>query len=499
MRSRHGGSRMRRRMARLCVAGAVVALALAGFGSAAAQEEGPPLPDVFSASASAQGVTAFLDRDALIPVPDAFRFVALDGIGTYESSNQTARASVFFPGNGLIAGPSLACGTFGAQFPPEFKPILDACLGYDYPLSVNADSLEPDDSTTGSVQLGSSTDPLSAKAVRAVAHAGIDASTSDAAISDLRVVGLPVFGPVTVPLPIPDAPELDPTIVTVDNAVATTDQRIDETGRLVVESVSVLDGVRLVGGLVEIGSIRSTSTVTDDGKGGKEQASDLLVTGVTVGGVPAQITEKGLVVGSPTGADGPLRDQLAKLVNQLVSGLGMKVTALPTEQGVQDSGVAFARAGGVLVEFDVDVRGLPILPGPQGDVDPNGIYTGVILLGQTGATGLASQIEDAPFTPGDVSGGGASFGAGGGALDTGFGSSSAPAAGFDDVTNADGGSEEAAAPQAPAVPGQRVVSVSELLAAGRIELVYLAFTLMAFAVCLGPRFVLPARLPGSAP
>ena len=494
----HGAAQIRRRLARLCVAGAIVATALAGFGAAAAQEEGPPLPDVFRASASAQGVTAYLDRDALLPVPEAFRFIALDGLGTYESSNQTARASLLFPGNGIVSGPSLACGTFGGQAPEFFKPVIDACLAYKFPLSVNADSLNQDSSTTGSAQLGSPSDPISARAVRAVAHAALDASTTDSAMSDLRVVGLPVFGPVDVPLPVPGAPELDPTILVVENAEATTDERIDEAGRLVVRSVSVLDGVRLIGGLVQIDSIRSVSTVIDDGKGEKSQESTLDVSGVTVGGVPARITDEGLVVGSNTGADGPLREQLTKLANQLVEGFGVEITTLPVEQGVEDSGVAYARAGGVLVEFGVDVRGLPILPGPQGDVDPNGVYTGVMLLGQTGATGLASQIEEPAFDPGGFSSPDVAFD-GSGVIDTPTSdfSDSGGTAGFDDVPADSGGGEEVAAPGAPAAPGQRVVSVSEVLAAGRIELVYLAFTLITLAVCIGPRFVLPARLPGS--
>ena len=491
-----GTGRTRRRLARACVAGAVVCLVLAGFGSAAAQDEGPPMPDVFRGAASSQVVSAFLDRDALLPVNDAFRFIALDGHGTYESSNQTARASIFYPGNGVVSGPGLACGTFGAQAPEEFAPLLAACSQYKYPLTVFADSLNPDGSSSGSTQLGDPSDPVSARAVRAVAHAGLDASTTDAAMSNLRVLGLPGFGALDVPLPIPGAPELDPSVIVVDSASSTTDQRIDDAGRLVVESVAVLEGVRLVGGLVEIGSIRSTSTVIDDGKGENTQDANLELSGVTVGGVPAQITDDGLVIGSPTGADGPLRQQLATLVNDLVRGMGIQVSTLGIEEGEEESGVAFARAGGVLVQFDIDARGLPLLPGPQGDIDPNGVYTGVILLGQTGATGLSATIEDPPFTPGGDTGSDLTGGLVPGGSDFAVGETPPPAGdfGFDDVPADEG---ETAAPGAAAT--RRVASLSEALAAGRIALAYLAFTLTALAVCIGPRFILPARLPGSVP
>ena len=159
--------------------------------------------------------------------------------------------------------------------------------------------------------------------------------------------------------------------------------------------------------------------------------------------------------------------------------------------------MAFARSGGVLVEFEVDAQGAPILPGPQGDVDPNGLYKGVLTLGQTGATGLAAQIEDPVFVPG-----GSASAPDIPALDTGAGAGVPVAppsgSGLDDV-GAGAGDPELAGPSGPAAPGQRVVSLSEVLAAGRVELTYLAFTLMAFAVCLGPRFVVPSRLPGSAP
>ena len=493
MTSTHQRSPWRHRLARACVAAAVACLALAGFGPVGAQEQPGPRPDVFRASASSEVVSAFLDRAALLPVNDAFRFIALDGTGTYESSNQTARASIFYPGNGVISGPALACDTFGGQFPDQFAPILQACRQFDYPLTVFADSLHPDGTTTGSAQLGAPSDPLSAHAVRAVAHAAADASTSDAAITDLRVVGLPAIGAVGTSLPVPGAPELDPTILTVDDATSRTDQRIDETGKLVVESRAVLEGVGLVGGLVHIASIRSVSTIVDDGQGGQTHEANLDVSGVTVGGVPAEITDQGLVIGSPTGAAGPLVQQAVGQLNDLVGGLGLHITTLRNEDGVDDSGVAFARSGGVLVEFDLDAQGLPVLPGPQGDIDPNGIYTAVIQLGDTGVTGLAATIEDAPFTPGTSTT--PDVGSLTGPVSSGIDQATpAPVPGLDVV---DGSSPTASS--GPSAGGQEVVAVSELLAPGRVRLLYLAFTLIALAVCLGPRFALPARFPGRTP
>lgn len=494
MTGNQGDSQLRRRFARLVAAGAVASLALAGVGTVAAQEPAPEAPDVFRSSASAQAVSAFLDREALLPVDDAFRFVAVDGVGTYESSNQTARASLLYPGNGVISGPSLACGTFGGQFPPQFAPVLEACSQFRYPLTVFADSLAPDGQTQGSVELGAPTDPVSARALRAVAHAALDASTTDVAMADVRVLGFPAAGPTGLPAPLPGGDDLDDTVVVIQSAVSETTQTIDEAGRLVVRSESVLDGVRLLGGLVRIGTIHSTSRILDDGQGGKERDAALTVQDVTVAGLPARITDEGLVLGSPTGAEGPLRQQLTGPVRELLAQLGVRITTLDVEHGTDDSGLAFARSGGVMVEFDVDVQGVPVLPGPQGDVDPNGLYTGVIVLGETGASGLAAHIEDPVFTPGDPSGPIPDIASGLGGAGSVGGSLSPADAGVDDLVVA--GGDEAAGP-APASDGRRIVSIGEVLAAGRVELVYLAFTLLTLAVCLGPRFVLPARFSGS--
>src|SRR5687767_10326041 len=121
------GARLQRSARRACLAAAATFLVLAvvtppvpAVEPAGRVVDTVPRPDVFRGVATSQLISVEIDRDALLPVPDLFRFIALDGFGTYESSSQQARASLLFPGNGLIIGPSLACGTFGGQFPPDF-------------------------------------------------------------------------------------------------------------------------------------------------------------------------------------------------------------------------------------------------------------------------------------------------------------------------------------------------------------------------------------------
>lgn len=481
-------------MSQVLAASGLVCLLLAVLGPtprhADAQDTATPRPDVFRSSASSLVAQAFLDRDALLPVPDLFRFIALEGSGTYETSNQTARASLFFPGNGVVSGPGLVCGTFGREFPPEFKPIFDACTGFQFPLSVRADSLQPDSSSTGATQLGSPGDPVSGEAIRAVAHAADDAATSDAAMSSLRVVGLPGIGPLDTVLPLEDVPDLDDTVLTIESATSRTSQRIDETGTLVLRAKSTLSGIRLIGGLVEIGSLQSVASVTDDGRGAVTHDTELEIGGVTVGGIPARITDNGLEIGSTSGALGPLADQLT----QLVSGLGIKVTMLEVGEGVDEEGSAFARVGGLLVEFELDVRGLPILPGPIGDIDPNGLYQGSIALAQAGVTGQAAHIDVPEFVPAPVPDVGGvppiitppdSFNPD---VTTEVPPTTSPPPEQDD---------ELAAPE----NSQELIRVSafEHLIEGRLRLVYVAFALVTLAVCVAPRFAFPARLPGAAP
>jgi hypothetical protein len=441
------------------------------------------------------------DRDALLPVPEVFRFIALDGTGTYETSNQQARASLLFPGNGLILGPSLVCGTFGKEFPPEFGPILDTCMQYQYPLTVYADGFEPDGATAGALALGDPADPVSGNAVGARAHAGEDAVTTDAAMQDLSVTGLPPFGPVTPPIP---GFELDSTLLTFDAATSRTDQRIID-GRLVVEAEATLSGVRMIGGLLEIGALRSRSHVVDDG--GEKPASDavLEVSGVTVAGVPAQITHEGLVIGSPAGGLGPLAEQVQSQVNELVRAHDLRVSILDAEETTDESGAAVASVGGLLVEFSRDVQDLPTVPGPIGDIDANGLYRGTIQLGSTAALGGAASFDDAvPDDVGDLAGLG-DAGTGPGIGDTGAtGDLGAPEgdAGAvpapDAAASAAGGGATGGDEEAGGMEEQPVSFVDELFA-DRLELLYLSFTLAALALCIAPRLTLPARFPGSRP
>ena len=477
-----------RRAARsVCLVAAGVCLLLAFTTASApaqeAEEDTAPRPEVFRGAASSQAASVLVDREALLPVADLFRFIALDGSSTYESSTRQARASLLFPGNGLILGPNLLCGTFGSQLPAELKPVLDACLQYRYPLTVFADEFAPDGTSSGSLTIGAPTDPVSARVVRAEAHAAEDAATTDAALQDLSVLGLPALGPV---LPLIPGLEMDTSLLRIDSATSRTDQRIEQ-GSLVIDSTATLSGIRLIGGLVRIGSLRSESHVTDDAKGGRTAEASLEVSGVTVAGIPAQITEDGLVLGNPTGGLGPLVQQLQAQLNDLLRSLGLRVALLSSEETTDGEDGAVASAGGLLIELATPVDGLPTIPGPLGDIDPNGIYVVALQLGSTAARGAAYAVDpDAPPVedPGVSEGG----------FDTGGGFDSGGDFVLPDLV--------AAPPAAPAseptaaAPDQELVRSVVDLFGDRLGLVYLALMFATLGLCVVPGFAVPARLPG---
>jgi hypothetical protein len=462
--------------AALCV---LLAVAMPAF----AQDEGTgTAPEVWRGAARAGVASLDINRDAFLPVEDVFRFVALDGDSVYETDLQTARASLFYPGEGMLQGPNLACGTFGAQFPPQFKPVLDTCLSYDYPLTVKANASQSDMSTDGAMALGKPTDPVSADATGATAHAAADGARTSAQVNDLRVLGLPGVDVTTV-LPI-DELKVDPTIVRVENAVSRTNQRID-AGALVSTAQSKLSGVALVGGLVQIGSIVSTSTATDDGHGKRTSVADIEVDGVTVAGIPAKITEDGLVLSSAANL-GPAKQQIQQGANQLLQALGVRISLLDNVETTDDgTGLARAEAPGVLLEVSTEANGAPPVFGPFGDIDLNGKYIGTVQLGMSGAAAGASNFDDEIIPPADVSFD-VPVDAGFVPTDSGVVDDSAPLA---DVPAAQEQPERSAQPQ------QLIRRVVDRFG-GRLGLVYLAFAFTVLGLCLVPRLTLPARFPG---
>lgn len=473
------------------------ALSFAAFVAApgaSAQDAPADLPDSFAGSASAQALGAALVTPALVPVEGLFDLGFVEGRGTYERSNQEGRASLVFPGNGGVSGPSLLCGTFlGPNIPPEgmvlFGPILQTCGQYQYPLAVYVDSLAPDGSTDGGLQLGAASDPISLGAVGARAHAGEDATTTEAEATDLDVLGLPAVGSLGSLFDLLSLPAPDTSLVGADGMRATTDQRIVD-GALVVDAEATVTGLRLIGGLVRIGSIVSHSHL--ESRSGEEPVitTELEVSGVELAGQPAEINEDGLVVSSGA-PSGPLVQQLLGSAFEAVQATGLRITVLPEDEG-ESGGIPFAGVGGLLVEFTTPLAGLPPLPGPLGDIDVNGAYGVRLQVGTTGVRGFADAFgSSTPITsPPSAGGGGGATGGGGGASGGGGGGTGGAISSPTTVA--------AVTPTTVAGAEPEPTGFLEDLFAERLGFLYLSFTLAALALCLAPRFSLPARLPREA-
>src|SRR5262245_35347144 len=234
-----------------CLTGAALSLLLAFVApGAGAQEsdEAPVLPDAFAASASSSAITISMLTPAIVPVDDLFTYGIAEGRGIYDSSSQEARASLFFPGNGFVKGPGLACGEFfGPNIPPEgepiFGPIVDACLAYHFPLAVFADGLTPDQETEGYTSVGEPSDPVSFDANGARAHAGLDATWTDAQVNDFRLTGAPSVGNLDQLLGLAGLEPTNASLITIDGATATTDQRIVDGGTLVSDARATVNGL----------------------------------------------------------------------------------------------------------------------------------------------------------------------------------------------------------------------------------------------------------------
>jgi hypothetical protein len=161
------------------------------------------------------------------------------------------------------------------------------------------------------------------------------------------------------------------------------------------------------------------------------------------------------------------------------------MTILEDQESTDDDGMAVASVGGLLIEASMPLEGLPTVPGPLGELDPNGTYVASLQLGHTAARGAAFAFDPdvVPEPPADVAG-----------FD--------PGAGFDSGAGVDLPLPDVAAPsKPPAVPRstpaapQLARSVVDLFG-DRLGLVYLALMFAVLGLCIAPRLFTPARLPG---
>lgn len=291
------------------------------------------------------------------------------------------------------------------------------------------------------------------------------------------------------------------------------------------DSAADLNGVSLVGGLIQIGSITSTAQAISDGSNGSGNAATH-VADVTVLGQKASIGSDGLILPNFPSALGALVGPVVQnAISQVISGLGLTVTEFPSTQSANGAGFT-ATSGGVAITLDPPSSAAPILEQAASVLAPlfpaqaaiiptlPGLLQGLtvtITLGRaTASTNASAAFNDVFNALGAPAAPAASLGSTGGTPDNGsasvvsLGSGSTggaaglapsvagvPTSGATNGTNGGGG--------AAAQPPTTLIGLSSPLGAGAILLGAIAALAAAFGLWRLGRQLLPSDVGPACP
>ena len=492
------GSSVRRVVSRACLGAAAVAFVAAlipsgaGAQTSSSSTKSSTRPKVFSSGTTAAGVTYQPDQEGgLTPIPDTFRMQFVTGNSSMSSSNgPAAKAFVVDPGNGATQGPAAACPVIAGFFPnPAVAPAIDACINAKWPFMAQADGFSPDKRTEGSLGFGSPTDQMSGEggSARAVINPEDGTSSTDSTMSGLRIAPLPGGSTGGLPLPadlakaITDANggSLDTGLFS-SGSIQSTTQNIFDGPAAVSHAESRLTGVRIIGALMTIDSITSISDVHFTVGGDAVGTSSTTVQGAKVLGRPVTIDDKGV--------HGENGDDSAA---QQLQSAGLSVRLVGAKNGADSKGFMTASSEGLIIEYKRDLQtGVQLPPPPPGNpllpTSPN--LNGTYFVHYNLAT-----VSSRAFARNLSLGSGSSVGSG--SIHT---SPITPPAGVAKPSGFTGGTSSAPAQSlAPADDGSSPTSNTAFINLNfDLRWLYLAFTLAGLGMCLAPRLVLPARLPG---
>jgi hypothetical protein len=492
------GSSVRRVISRVCLGTAAVAFVAAlipsgaGAQTSSSSTKSSTRPKVFSAGTTAAGVDYQPDQEGgLTPIPDTFRMQFVTGNSSMSSSNgPAAKAFVVDPGNGATQGPPAACPVIADFFPnPALAPAIDACVNAKWPFMAQADGFSSDKRTEGALAFGSTSGQMSGEggSARAVINQEDGSSSSDSTMCGLRIAPLPGASAGGLPLPsdlakaISDANggSLDTGLFSTGSIQATT-QNLFDGPAAVSHAESRLTGVRIIGALMTIDSITSVSDVHFTVDGDAVGTSSTTVQGAKVLGKPVTIDDKG--VHGENGDDS---------VAQQLQAAGVSVRLVGAKNGPDSKGFMTASSEGMVIEYKRDLQtGVQLPPPPPGNpllpTSPNlnGTYFVHYNLATVSSRAFARNLTSPSGSLGVSSGT--------------FSSSLTPPSGAAVPSGFSGGTSSApAASLAPADDGSTPTSNTAFINLNfDLRWLYLAFTLAGLGMCLAPRLVLPARLPG---
>lgn len=484
------------------------ALLVAGPALSASPPPPPQLPSVFAGLAAVSGLFEQLDSaPSFVPTDDPIYANFADGASTYASQALQAQASPYDPGPTIVGLPGLLCEA-GATPECETPPL---------PFLATANQQVPNASVSfapsaGGIGLLSATAHATLSGVSTTSTvAGLDQGTSaspagaplaDAPVSALRdriaaLVGHPMAASNTATLSI--------------GTIQTTTQQSFSGSTLDVQAEATDSGVSLLGGLINIGAIVTTSKTATNGGKIKSHVDKSAITGVTVAGLPATINQDGITVDGA--GDTTLTSTVNSALQQGLSAAGIQIhLAGDTTPGVLEPGMcASGEADGLIVSASANLTAIPIDGAvffqdlalgsacTTGDVGPPSVASpGTSSSGPPSGTGLPSGTG--PSTGGF--GGGASGSYSPGSSPSGLpstGTGATPTSPLPSGSSASG--LPASAGGSPGVAlGRPAVTLpfGELgskLVTDRLSLLYLTLGLAAVAVLLGALPLLKPRLP----
>ena len=507
-------SKLRRRLSGVlglsALALGLVALLAPAFANAPAHR-----PAVFAGTAVAAAIHEEENGQAGFAVYEPFYGSFADGLTTYSRDGVSARASTFWPGP-----------TVGD--PASFICQLNCISVPTYPLSVETEGNPPTVSQQASTSVGGPGQPASAQAASADAAAsatsGVSSdavtggfsspgaapgttsvSTSPAAparqaIAQRMAMASARFDQEVALLLHPSVPigaaqagmtrsqaaPASAAVVAVRSMTASTSQRFNGS-TLLVNAQTDLSGVSLLGGIIQIGSIVTTSSSTGDGEKVHTHTDHVTVSDVTVAGVPATIDQNGITVdGQGTGS--VALQSLNAALQQALAASGTQVTlvgatAHPPQPlvGCGKSVPGGRVADGLFVHTSTNLEAVPV----AGDVY-NGDYTlGSACTSLVAANPPGSSLAGAVTA---VTGGAGTGGASAPALSSPGTSASGPAPGA-------ALAQPGPAPAAPGLTGDSGTShsvraqvgsgLAVALVSRRFGYIYLSVVLAFFALLIG--------------
>lgn len=315
-----------RNRAALAIAIVGLTVGLAGPADASSVQSAPPTLGGWNVSANGNVVDILVDNATGLagvhPLSEA-------DFPEAESDFQTGPfgsglATVFWPGS--------AGGNFGSLssqlgFPSQLQPLTSQLND-----PIKASTSYPTGPTSARYPAGSS-----GGAVVMQSTAGPGGTTAEGAVNDQTQSGA---------------------VLAFSQAKGTSSAEASNTAT--ANASSNLSDIKLLGGLIDIGSITSTATATSDGNTGTGSASTA-VGAVTVLGQPASIGSNGLVIPNYPSSLGVITGPIVQnALGQVISGLGLTVTEFPATQQAKGAGFV-ATSGGVSIGIDPPSSAAPTL------------------------------------------------------------------------------------------------------------------------------------------